>query len=204
MSRFPGMWGLFAILLCLQGLDFLTGGAAQRLLENRFVLTAGGQWGRLFTAQFIHLDWFHVILDVICIALLWAMLIPLCSQWRILVCFVVSGTVAQAFALGAWSLGLTQGTSLVGSSDALHGLIYLYLRQLYEDATNRRDRVWALSGVAMLLVSTLYTCATGTMIFAPMLKSPGYNHLGGILVFVLAVETGFLRPQSGSAHAKRR
>ncbi|NQU22394.1 MAG: rhomboid family intramembrane serine protease [Candidatus Nealsonbacteria bacterium] len=188
------------LIVLLQAADTITDGAIQNLMENRFVLTAAGQPWRLFTAQFIHIDWLHVAIDVICIAVVWVLVrrssrvLPLCFS------FLVAGTIGQLFALLAWRWGLTGYTSLVGSSDALHGLFYLYIRRMYDQSQDRWQRFEWLIVMGFLLGSIAYTCATGTMIMSGALRSPGYNHIGGIVVFALAVELGWLKTSDGTSH----
>lgn len=186
---------LLAVLIVAQLANHYTGGILRNEFANIFASTASGEWWRLFTAQFLHLDLFHVIEDTACIAVVWWLLNRdfTLSPSRFLVVFVLSGTLGQVFALWAWRLGLTDAGSLVGSSDALHGMIYLYVRGMYDHSPAKGTRLLWLLALSALLASVLYTCFTGVMIYSSALKSPGYNHFGGILGFAAAVEVGWLR-----------
>lgn len=204
-SRHPlsytGLWAFLVGLAVLQTLDSLTHGNLRTLIGNRFAATADGEWWRLFTAQFIHLNWTHLAVDAACIGIVWRAIWAFYTPTRVFICFVIAGTAGQAFGLLAWLGGLTHYGSLAGSSDALHGLFYLYLRTFYVRAATIRAKLVFLAATVLLMTSVLYTCATGKMIVSDTMLSPGYNHLGGILVFMLAVSIGFLRPPGRSANA---
>jgi len=161
--------------------------------RNAFASVWRGEWWRLVSAQFLHLDLTHLVIDVGCILAMATMLRGSPQPGRAVAIFVVGGVLGQFFGALAWRWGLTEYACLVGSSDGVHGLIYLYVAREYRGTADRRGRAAWMTGALALMASTVYTCVTGQMAFAGMLKSPGYNHLGGILAFVIAVESGFLR-----------
>ena len=185
--------GLLLLMIVLQATNTLTEGKLSASSANAFSRTGAGEWWRLFTGQLIHLDWVHLIVDGVSIAVVWVLVMPRFPAARLLACFLAAGTLGQAFGFLAWRAGFTTYESLVGSSDALHGLVYLYIAVMYRRAFGPSQRVTWLIGMAVLMASTVYTCIEGHMPFSQGMKSPGYNHLGGILAFVIAIEAGFLR-----------
>lgn len=186
-------FGVFSgVLVLLQGLDNASQGAIAERLTNSFAITWHGEWWRVLTAQFLHLDWTHLIIDATGILVMAGLLSGKTHWGTTLAAFLIGGAMGQLLAVLAWRSGLTEYKSLVGSSDGLHGLVYLYIALEYRGARCGQPRIpWALAAIT-LLASTVYTCVTGQMPFAGMLKSPGYNHWGGILVFMAALECGLL------------
>lgn len=202
LRRYPAAYlvGLLTLMVLLQFLNTVTHGTVKEALRNHFVSTAAGQWWRLFTGQLIHLDWTHLTMDAAAIAIVWGPIARRYSAARLLMVFLLAGTIGQLFGFLAWQTGLTRYAALAGSSDALHGLFYLYLRDNYSRTTRSGSRYVCLIGIALMLAAVLYTCATGVMPLCSSLASPGYNHLGGILVFVIALEFHFLNPQQESRY----
>ncbi len=183
---------LSGILVVVHYVDIATGGALTKRFSNSFAVVWQGEWWGLVTAQFLHLDLTHLVIDIGCILLMAAMLRNCEQPGRAVAVFVAGGVLGQFFGALAWRLGVTEYASLVGSSDGVHGLVYLYVAREYRGAANWSGR-WLWMGSALMLVaSTVYTCVTGEMAFAGSLKSPGYNHFGGILAFMVALDTGLL------------
>ncbi len=198
-------FGLFvAALVCIQCVVAIAGWIAPDTLANDFAMTRDGEWWRVVTAQLLHLDWMHFIIDASCILCMAGLLRGLAAWGRTLTVFLVGGMVGQAFAAMAWNLGLTDYASLVGSSDGLHGLIYLYIAIEYRRAVTMGSRIMWIAAMGVLAASTVYTCWTGHMPFASMLKSPGYNHWGGILTFLIALECGFFGDAAGLRRKEER
>ena len=183
---------LSAILVVVHCVDIATGGALAKQFRNSFAVVWQGEWWRLVTAQFLHLDLTHLLIDVGCILLMATMLRNCAKTGHAVAVFVVGGVLGQFFGALAWRLGVTEYASLVGSSDGVHGLVYLYIASEYRGAANWSGRWLWMGATLMLVASTVYTCMTGEMAFAGSLKSPGYNHFGGILAFMVALETGLL------------
>ncbi len=183
---------LSGILVVVHYVDIATGGALATQFRNSFAVVWQGEWWRLVTAQFLHLDLEHLLIDVGCILLMATMLRRCTQPGRAVAVFVAGGVLGQIFAVSAWRLGVTEYASLVGSSAGLHGLVYLYIAREYRGATNWSGRWLWMGATSLLATSTVYTCITGEMAFASSLKSPGYSHFGGILAFMVALETGVL------------
>lgn len=88
-------WPLWLVLAVCVGLAF--GGAPLRLdLRYERAAVAAGQWWRLFTGNYVHLGWPHVLLDQAGLVLLWILCGERLRGWR-----WVLATVA-----GSWAVGL--------------------------------------------------------------------------------------------------
>ncbi len=189
------LWSLILFLIFIQFLNTITHGSINKYFRNLFSLIISGEWWRLISAQFIHINWFHLIVDVSCIILISQSLWRIYPKFRLILCFIISGSFGQLFGLLAWLFQLSHYQSLIGSSDAIHGLAYLFIRHNYENTKSGKGKLLWICVMGLILISIMYTCATGTMIISDQMKSPGLNHLGGIIIFLLAVETGFLKPE---------
>jgi rhomboid family GlyGly-CTERM serine protease len=179
-----GYRGLALGGLCVLLLLPLAGGeAAERLLRYDRAGLAAGQWWRLLTGHLVHLDLRHALLNIMGLALMWALFARDYSprQWLLIVLGVVAAIDA-----GLW---LADSTVLwyVGSSGALHGV--MAAGALAHVRTGQRDG-WILAGV--LLVKLAYEHWVGAL---PLSGSAVVvdAHLFGVLGGV-AVAAG-LRPQ---------
>ena len=194
-------FGILAIILIfIHVADVATGGILTQYLCNDFHITWDGAWLRLFRAQFLNIDWTHLLIDIGCMLVLAALLHKTSRPLAGICLFLLAGCVGQWFGVLAWHLNLTNYRSLVGSSDGIHGLILLYIVQEYRHTTHQTERIAWIAGLMLLVVSTVYTCATGKMPFAESLRSPGYNHWGGIIVFWLAIGMGLFPPRDKRIH----
>jgi rhomboid family GlyGly-CTERM serine protease len=80
---------------------------------------AQGQWWRLLTAHFVHLDLAHAVLNGLGVVLMWALFARDYSPWRWAA--IYSGA-ALAVSLGLWFLN-PELQWYVGASGALHGVM---------------------------------------------------------------------------------
>lgn len=104
---------LALVLLPLAGGAWLAG-----ILRYERAAIAGGQWWRLLTAHFVHLDARHALLNAAGLALLWALFARVYTAWRWLAALVLISAAVDA---GLWFLssGLRW---YVGASALLHGV----------------------------------------------------------------------------------
>jgi len=179
-----GYRGLALAGVCLLLLLPLAGGeAGERLLRYDRAGLAAGQWWRLLTGHLVHLDLRHALLNILGLALMWALFARDYSARHWLL--IVLGAVA-AIDTGLW---LADSTVLwyVGSSGALHGV--MAAGALAHVRTGQRDG-WILAGV--LLVKLAYEHWVGALPLsgsAVVVDAHLFGALGGV-----AVAAG-LRPQ---------
>jgi len=111
----------FALLgVCaLLALPELFGEPARQALSFDRSALAGGEWWRLLTAHFVHLDAEHAFLNGLGVVLMWALFARDYSPWRWAA--IYSGS-ALAVSVGLW-VGNPELQWYVGASGALHGVM---------------------------------------------------------------------------------
>jgi rhomboid family GlyGly-CTERM serine protease len=170
-------YGLALLLVCgLFGLLELGGDAVRHALSYDRSAIAAGEWWRVITAHFVHLDPEHAGLNVLGVVLMWALFArdypPL--QW--LAIYLVSAACVSA---GLWFFA--PGIEwYVGSSGALHGVMVAgTLAHLV-----RRDLDgWILA--AFIIGKLSYEQIVGQMPFAAasntIVDAHLYGAVGGLL-----------------------
>jgi len=109
-------------LLCacaLLALPEAFGDPARQALSYDRTALADGQWWRLLTAHFVHLDLEHAVLNSLGVVLMWALFARDYSPWRWAA--IYSGS-AIAVSTGLW-FGSPEVQWYVGASGALHGVM---------------------------------------------------------------------------------
>ncbi|MBV9344333.1 MAG: rhombosortase [Gammaproteobacteria bacterium] len=108
-----------ALLAALLLLPMLAGESGREWLRYDRQALAAGQWWRLATAHLVHLSWRHALLNVLGLALLWALFVRDYSvrQW-----LWILAAAALAIDAGLWLLDSTVRW-YVGSSGVLHGVL---------------------------------------------------------------------------------
>ena len=115
-----GTYGLALLgIVILLLLPELNGDAARAALRYERVAIAAGEWWRLITAHFVHIDLEHTVLNIMGLVLMWAIfardLAP--RQW-----LLVTLVVLLAIDAGLWFRD-TGVEWYVGASGALHGFM---------------------------------------------------------------------------------
>ena len=181
-----GIYGLAllavaAVLL----LPELNADAARAALRYERVAIAAGEWWRLFTAHFVHIDLEHALLNILGVVLMWAIfardLTP--RQW-----LIVATVVLLTIDAGLWFRDKNVDW-YVGASGALHGfmaagtyahvrrgdldgwilVLFIVLKLGYEQLHGVLP--FAESGMPVVLNAHLYG-AIGGLIAAACLKAP--------------------------------
>jgi len=88
-------WPLWTVLVICFGLG-LGGETVRHALRYSRIGVAQGQWWLLFTGNFVHLGWMHILLDSAGLVLLWILCGECLRGWRWLF-----ATIA-----GSWAVGL--------------------------------------------------------------------------------------------------
>lgn len=109
-------------LLCALGvllLPELAGPAVREALEFDRVLLVQGEWWRLLSAHFVHLDLVHAVLNGLGLILMWALF---ARDYRPLGWLAIYLASALAVSAGLWFLN-PELEWYVGASGALHGVM---------------------------------------------------------------------------------
>ena len=173
-------WALLAVIVLLAGLE-LGGDAWRDALSYDRAALASGQWWRLISAHFVHLDAQHMLLNSLGVVLMWALFARDYSPLRWLAIYLFSSLTISA---GLWVLN-PEVPWYVGCSGALHGVLaagtLAHLRRRDLDS-------WIL---AIIVVAKLtYEQLAGAMPFAgdahTIVDAHFYGAIGGLaLAFLL-------------------
>jgi rhomboid family GlyGly-CTERM serine protease len=113
-------YGIALLGVCaLLALPEILGEPARQALSFERSALAGGEWWRLLTAHFVHLDAEHAFLNGLGVVLIWALFARDYSPWRWAA--IYSGS-ALAVSVGLW-FGNPELQWYVGASGALHGVM---------------------------------------------------------------------------------
>jgi rhomboid family GlyGly-CTERM serine protease len=169
-------WALVAACLVL-ALPELGGEPVRALLRYERSGLAQGEWWRLLTAHFVHLDAEHAILNGLGVILMWALFARDYSPLRWLAIYLFSALVISA---GLWWLN-PDVDWYVGASGALHGVMaagtLAHLRRRDLDG-------WILA--IFVLVKLGYEQFAGSMPFAgdsnTLVDAHLYGAVGGLVL----------------------
>jgi rhomboid family GlyGly-CTERM serine protease len=159
--------------------EFFGEPARQALSFDRIAL-ADGQWWRLLTAHFVHLDAEHAFLNGLGVILMWALFARDYSPWRWAA--IYSGS-ALAVSAGLWFFN-PELTWYVGASGALHGVMtagtIAHLRRRDLDG-------WILA--VFIVVKLAYEQFAGALPFAgnsnTIVDAHLYGAIGGVVLGLL-------------------
>ena len=173
------LWA-FVIICLLLATVASTGDAGRLLLRYERDAVLGGEWWRLLTAHVVHLGWSHLALNLLGLALMWALFAADYTPWQWLA--IVAGSIV---AIDVGFLVLNPNLAwYVGLSGALHGVMaagsVAHLRRREPDA-------WLL--VVFLVVKLVYEQVAGVMPFSAntaggpvVVDAHLYGAVGAVLV----------------------
>jgi len=185
-DRAYGLALLAAVALFL--LPEIDGAAARDALSYQRAALAEGQWWRLLTAHFVHLDLEHAALNAMGLVLMWALFARDYPPLRWLAIYLGTALTVSA---GLWWFS-PEVAWYVGASGALHGVMtagtLAHLRRADLDG-------WILAG--FIVVKLAYEQFAGALPFAgspdTVVDAHLYGAIGGV---VLALPLGRLhRPR---------
>jgi rhomboid family GlyGly-CTERM serine protease len=152
---------------------------------------AAGEWWRVLTAHFVHLDAGHALLNSLGLVLMWALFARDYSPWRWL---AIYSAAALTISAGLWILD-PRIEWYVGASGALHGVMtagtLAHLRRRDLDG-------WIL---AVFIVAKLsYEQVVGSMPFAgnanTLVDAHLYGAIGGLLLASFLQSRRASRPEA--------
>lgn len=210
--RFHGFLPLaFFILLALCNIHLFTSGDASILSFDKAEVTKG-QWWRILTHPFVHVSWYHLLLDSAAVVLLWSEL-RLSSQIKKV--FVTLCCAAGGLAIPVLSSSTLEQYGLCGLSGTAHGLMFfLGLWWITESRNFMNVDRWIRISAGILFAGisagkSIIETVTGTVMFASMhagdLGVPIVeSHLGGVLGGLVAFccLSVFRNPVPFSIHLK--
>ena len=127
---------VFVVLLALFNIPLLTGSCWHSMIFQPGAVQ-GGEWWRLFTHPFVHVTWYHLLLDGTAFLALYHSLIEASAVRRLTYVFA-AGAVSL---LISWVTAPGMSTSgLCGLSGIAHGLMAVSALELIASSTARFDR----------------------------------------------------------------
>src|SRR6516164_5118138 len=183
--NYDGRRGIALLAACLVLLLLtLTGEGGRTLLRFERSGLAKGEWWRLLSAHVVHLDLHHALLNILGLALVWALFARDYSPKAWLA--IVLGAMV-AIDAGLW-LGDSTVQWYVGSSGALHGAL---AAGVLAHVRKGEPHGWLLAG--LLAAKLLYEQAVGALPFSGsdpvVVDAHLYGVAGGVAV------AAFLSPQ---------
>lgn len=160
-----------------------------------------GQWWRIFTFPFVHVSWYHLVLDGAAFLLLWKGLEEKTLQFRAL---YLAGCWAGSLLLPLAASDLIASHGLCGLSGISHGLMGITTLEMM---ARPRDKSGKILGAALFFGLTgkcLWEMAAGKALLAsfhlgsvgmPVVETHAGGLLGGVAAFTLAAVLGRLRPK---------
>lgn len=174
----PEIWA-FALMLLLANLTLLVGQVCEPLTFYP-AKVAGGDWWRVLTFSFVHVSWYHLLLDAGAFLLLYHGLLETSARRRLLL--VIACTTGSLCA-SLIASPLTGG--LCGLSGIAHGLMAVSALETIKS----RDRTLRTAGVIIFItvvLKSIYEGLTGHIAFNCLHLGPIGNavpicHTGGVL-----------------------
>jgi rhomboid family GlyGly-CTERM serine protease len=181
---------LFLAALFIANISLISGNIFSGLIFSPADVSTG-EWWRIFTYPFVHVSWYHLILDAGSFMLLYHGLLE--SSWikRILYVFACS--------LGSLGISLLSpdiyNGGLCGLSGVAHGLMAVSALEMAmsEDIDINLQRI-GLAGFTIVVIKSIIEMLTGKVIFAFMhfgdVGTPlTICHAGGVLAGTIAFIT---------------
>ena len=193
----------FIIILAVCNVHLFSADTAASLcFENAAVMN--GEWWRIITHPFVHVSWYHLLLDVAAVTILWReMSLP--SPLRKL--FVAWWCCAGSLITAAWFSPVIDQYGLCGLSGTAHGMMF-FLGLHWITTSAKADKPKRIIGIAagIILVGvsglkSLIEVTTGQVIFTsihagdfgiPIVESHLGGIIGGLAAFLL-LQTGTVR-----------
>ena len=192
---------IFATLLMVFSGPMLFGSATQTMIFHPAAVL-GGEWWRVFTHPFVHVTWYHLLLDASAFFLLYNGLIETKAARRLI--YVVAG------AAGSLLLSWVTATAisihgLCGLSGIAHGLMAISAVEMMSDRSPRCAE-WRIGAFTFALVvgKAAYEAVTGDILFGflyfGLVGEPvAISHAGGIVGGLLGML--FLSKLGSEKHA---
>ena len=172
----------FVAIIVLLNLPLLKGACAVGLifLPDR---VAAGEWWRLFTYSFVHVSWYHLLLDATAFLILYQGLAGRNAFERM--GFVFAGG-AGSLLTALWNAPILQTHGLCGLSGIAHGLMAVSALDQVKAPMDKNLRCAGAATFSIVVAKSMIEAATGRIAFEYLhfgaLGSPvAVCHAGGVL-----------------------
>jgi rhomboid family GlyGly-CTERM serine protease len=179
-SVWPELWA-FGLVVVVLGLYAVVTGSPGSLvfLPER---VAAGEWWRVVTHPFVHVSWYHLLLDGAAFFLLYA---GLAQPRRWVRLAGVAGAAAGAVWLPMLLTNAVSERGLCGLSGVAHGLMAVAGLEMIRSGERAAKR-WGWCAMALVLGKSIWEAATGRVVmgflhFGLVGDPVAMCHLGGVL-----------------------
>jgi len=188
LPRKPELWA-FGILIALFNLPLLMGTLPQAYIFYPAAVSAG-EWWRCFTHPFVHVTWYHLLLDGAAFLTLYRGLFE-ASLWRRL-SYVIAAAAGSLLASLAASEAIS-GSGLCGLSGIAHGLMAVSALEMLTRPGQATERRIGLACLILVVGKAAIEAVTGRMVLeflsfgmlgSPVAVSHAGGVIGGLLVFL--------------------
>ena len=174
---------IFAVVIIILNIPILAGTYAQSmvLLPEKILV---GQWWRILTHPFVHLSWYHLLIDAGAFFLLYAQIEEKRFARRFV--YMIGSLVGSMFAAAIAMPALTS-VGYCGLSGIAHGLMAVSSIEMIIGAKGDKARRNAgLISFGLLTVKSIYEAVTGNFFLGflhpDLLGTPVLlSHMGGML-----------------------
>ncbi len=182
---------IYVLLIIILNASLAWGTATESMIfSSQEVWT--GQWWRIITHPFVHVSWYHLLLDGAAFFILYIQLAERSLLKRTL---YVAGCGFSSLLAASVVLPQMNSVGYCGLSGIAHGLMAVCALELIAgDSANKSAKYSGIACLAVLVGKSLIEALSGRMIFSffhtDMIGAPiGLAHLGGVaggcLMFLL-------------------
>jgi rhomboid family GlyGly-CTERM serine protease len=165
------------IAVALLLLPLLGGTGLREAWRYERTAVGAGQWWRLITCHFVHLDVTHAVLNAVGLALLWALF---AREYRFRQWLLTMAVSAVSIAIGFWFFS-TRLQWYVGASALLHGVFACGCAALIR----KRERIGFIAG-ALFVAKLVFEQLHGPLPFERADQVVTISHLYGAMGGALA------------------
>jgi rhomboid family GlyGly-CTERM serine protease len=171
-----------SVVIVLLNLPLLHGACAVELvfLPGR---VAAGEWWRVLTHVFVHVSWYHLLLDATAFLLLYQELRE--KQWFARIgCVLACG--AGCLLVSLWAAPMIHTRGLCGLSGIAHGLMVIAALDMVRAGNDATIRRAGFISFALVVTKCMIEAATGSILLerlhlGPLGSPVAVCHAGGVL-----------------------
>lgn len=172
---------IYAVVILILNIPVVAGGYAESMVLLPEKVMAG-QWYRVLTHPFVHLSWYHLLLDGAAFFILYTQLAE--RRWLKRTLYVAAAGLGSMLAAAA-VLPHIAVAGYCGLSGIGHGLMAICAFELIGDS-NKTSRRAGMISLGLLTAKCLLEAATGRMflqfLHPDLLGTPiAISHIGGLL-----------------------
>jgi rhomboid family GlyGly-CTERM serine protease len=163
---------LFAAALIIFNTTLLSKNLTGALIYLPDAVSAG-EWWRLLTYPFVHVSFYHLLIDGLAFVVLYRSLLETRFARRVL---YIAGAGMGSMLAATFAATETTSTGLCGLSGIAHGLMTVSALEFMRTGTEHNDRISKMAGLVSLILiigKSLIEAITGSVIF-------GWMHIGYI------------------------